>query len=96
MNNIRKYIFPFAVICMLLLMCGCKKKETYTVTFDANGGTGTMQPQIFVEDEPHALRLNEFTCDNLLVYLLPHCKLPILFHLANLSQPSRVHLIDLA
>ena len=64
MNNIRKYIFPFAVICMLLLMCGCKKKETYTVTFDANGGTGTMQPQIFVEDEPQALRLNEFTCDN--------------------------------
>ena len=64
-NNIRKYIFPFAVTCtLLLLMCGCKKNETFTVTFDSNGGTGTMQPQIFIEDEPQALRLNEFTCDN--------------------------------
>lgn len=63
--NIRKFFYPFAVICMLLLlMCGCKKKETFTVTFDANGGTGTMCPQIFVEDEPQALRLNEFSCDN--------------------------------
>ena len=64
-NNIRKYIFPFAITCtLLLLMCGCKKNETFTVTFDSNGGTGTMQPQIFIEDEPQALRLNEFTCDN--------------------------------
>ena len=63
--NIRKIIFPLAVTCfVVLLMSGCNKKETYTVTFDANGGTGTMQPQIFVEDEPQALRLNEFTCDN--------------------------------
>ena len=65
MNNIRKYFFPFAVTCiLLLLMCGCKKNETFTVTFDANGGTGTMEPQIFIEDVPQALRLNEFTCDN--------------------------------
>ena len=49
---------------VVLLMSGCNKKETYTVTFDANGGTGTMQPQTFVEDEPQALRLNEFICDN--------------------------------
>ncbi len=63
--NIRKFFFPLAVICfVVLLMSGCKKKETYTVTFDANGGIGTMQPQTFVEDEPQALRLNEFTCDN--------------------------------
>lgn len=63
--NIRKIFFPLAVTCfVVLLMSGCNKKETYTVTFDANGGTGTMQPQTFVEDEPQALRLNEFICDN--------------------------------
>lgn len=64
-TNIRKIFFPLAVTCfVVLLMSGCNKKETYTVTFDANGGIGTMQPQTFVEDEPQALRLNEFTCDN--------------------------------
>jgi len=63
MNNIRKYIFPFAVICMLLLMCGCKKKETFTVTFDANGGTGTMEAQTFTEGEAQALTRNAFTYD---------------------------------
>ncbi len=63
--NIRKIFFPLAVTCfVVLLMSGCNKKKTYTVTFDANGGTGTMQPQTFVEDEPQALRFNEFTCDN--------------------------------
>ena len=67
--NIRKFFFPLAVICFaVLLMSGCNKNETYTVTFDANGGMGTMQQQTFVEDEPQALRLNEFTCDNCVFY----------------------------
>ena len=64
MNNIRKYLSPFAVICMLLLLiCGCKKKETFTVTFNANGGTGTMEAQTFTEGEAQALTRNAFTYD---------------------------------
>lgn len=48
---------------LLLLMCGCKKKETFTVTFDANGGTGTMEAQTFTEGEAQALTRNAFTYD---------------------------------
>ena len=64
MNNIRKYFFPFAVTCMLLLlMSGCNKHETFTVTFNANGGTGTMEAQTFTEGEAQALTRNAFTYD---------------------------------
>lgn len=64
MNNMRKYFFLFAVTCMmLLLMSGCKKSETFTVTFDANGGTGTMEAQTFTEGEAQALSRNAFTYD---------------------------------
>jgi len=34
---------------------------TYTVTFNANGGTGEMQPQAFTEGETKALTANAFT-----------------------------------
>jgi len=62
--NIRKIIFPLAVTCfVVLLMSGCNKKETYTVTFDANGGTGTMETQTFTEGEAQALTRNAFTYD---------------------------------
>ena len=44
-------------------MCGCKKKETFTITFDANGGTGTMEAQTFTEGEAQALSRNAFTYD---------------------------------
>lgn len=37
---------------------------TYTVTFDANGGSGTMQPQTFREEVAQALRTNAFTRSN--------------------------------
>ncbi|MBR3947050.1 MAG: InlB B-repeat-containing protein [Bacteroidales bacterium] len=60
--NIRKIFFPLAVTCfVVLLMSGCNKKETYTVTFDANGGAGTMQQQVFTEGEQQALSKNTFT-----------------------------------
>ena len=36
-------------------------KRQYTITFNRNRGTGTMQNQIFVEDEPQALTTNTFT-----------------------------------
>ncbi len=64
-NNIRKYIFPFAVTCiLLLLMGGCKKNGTYTIIFDANGGTGTMEPQIVKYGEQFTLKKNVFTREN--------------------------------
>ena len=37
---------------------------TYTVTFNANGGSGTMQPQTFTEGEAKALTANAFTYEN--------------------------------
>jgi len=58
-----------------VIASGCKKEDnnggnsgggdnpatTYTVTFKANGGTGTMQPQTFTEGETKALTANAFT-----------------------------------
>lgn len=64
MNNIRKFFFPLTLTCMLLLLIsGCKKHETYIVTFNANGGTGTMEAQTFTEGEAQALTRNAFTYD---------------------------------
>ena len=37
---------------------------TYTVTFNANGGNGVMQPQTFTEGETKALTANAFTWEN--------------------------------
>lgn len=60
--NIRKFFFPLAVTCfVVLLMSGCNRPETYTVTFNPNGGTGTMAVQTFTEDEAQTLTLNAFT-----------------------------------
>lgn len=48
----------------MIAICGCKKKETYTVSFNANGGTGTMAPQTFTDGVAQALTLNSFTREN--------------------------------
>ena len=37
------------------------EEMTFTVTFDANGGTGEMKPQTFQANEPQYLRANAFT-----------------------------------
>ncbi|MBO7480680.1 MAG: InlB B-repeat-containing protein [Bacteroidales bacterium] len=42
--------------------------NTFVVTFDANGGTGTMQPQTFTKDVPQALAMNAFTRENYSFY----------------------------
>lgn len=39
-------------------------KATYTIIFDANGGSGVMNPQIFTYGEPQNLSPNEFTMEN--------------------------------
>lgn len=36
-------------------------RETYTITYNANGGSGTMSPQIVYRDEDVTLSLNAFT-----------------------------------
>ena len=59
-----QYTLTFVVIFTMvavLSISGCKKKETYTVTFDANGGTGEMSEQVFTEGEPRALAGNLFS-----------------------------------
>lgn len=56
------YIFAAIVITMTAFL-GCNRPETYTVTFNPNGGTGTMQPQTFTEGEAQALTRNAFTYD---------------------------------
>ena len=59
------YLMIFAVITLagMIAISGCNKKETYIVTFNANGGTGTMTAQIFTEGEAQALTRNAFTYD---------------------------------
>ncbi len=49
--------FVFAIF----VFCGCDRPETYIVTFNANGGYGTMQQQVFTEGEQQALNRNAFT-----------------------------------
>ena len=57
-----KFYFFAAILILTAVFTGCDK-ETYTVTFNPNGGTGTMQPQTFTEGEAQALNRNAFTYD---------------------------------
>ena len=59
------FLMVLAVVTLagLMVISGCKKKETYTVTFNANGGIGTMTEQTFTEGEAQALTRNAFTYD---------------------------------
>lgn len=62
----RSIFFVIAVISMIgmLAISGCEKNPvTYTVSFDSNGGTGTMTEQKFTEGESKALTANKFTRD---------------------------------
>lgn len=62
----KKSIFLlFAIVSAagMIAISGCDRPETYTVTFNPNGGTGTMQSQTFTEGEAQALTRNAFTYD---------------------------------
>ena len=62
----KRKIFLFLAIVSVVGMVaisGCKKKETYIVTFNSNGGTGTMAAQTFTEGEAQPLTLNSFMRD---------------------------------
>ena len=61
MNKFYLMIFSVVTLVGMIVISGCKKKETYTVTFNANGGSGTMAAQTFTEDEAQTLTLNAFT-----------------------------------
>ena len=62
---IRKISSILVFISILGIFVGCKNKETYTVSFDSNGGSGNMAAMTFMEGEPQTLHLNLFTyCDN--------------------------------
>ena len=57
-------IFFIAILSVaMLFVSGCHKDKTYVVTFDANGGTGTMKEQKFDEGVEQALSANSFTRD---------------------------------
>ena len=53
-------LFAILSVAGMVAIGGCKK-ETYTVTFNANGANGTMQPQEFTEGKAQPLTVNDFT-----------------------------------
>lgn len=67
LNNMRKFIILFVIVSVvgMLAFSGCDFGDTYTITFDANGGTGVMDPQTFTGSVNKALTLN-----NLLVKVM--------------------------
>ena len=62
MRREKIFLVAFAIVAMLFVS-GCHKDKTYVVTFDANGGTGTMKEQKFDEGVEQALSANSFTRD---------------------------------
>ncbi len=54
-------LFAIVSIAGMIAISGCNKPETYTVTFNANGGAGTMVSQSFTEGEAQLLTRNAFT-----------------------------------
>lgn len=62
----RIFFLAFAIVSVfgMLAFSGCHKEKNYTVTFNANGGVGTMDEQVYVEGEAQALSHNLFTCEN--------------------------------
>ncbi|MDR0206017.1 MAG: InlB B-repeat-containing protein [Bacteroidales bacterium] len=60
MKKINLFITLLAIY--VLFLAGCKKNNL-TVTYDANGGIGTMPAQNFERDEPQVLLPNAFVCE---------------------------------
>ena len=60
MKKIVLLVVVASAIMGMLAISGCGKEKVYTVTFDANGGTGEMKEQIFVKDVAQALISNAF------------------------------------
>ena len=55
-------LFAIVSVAGMIAFSGCDTNvTTFTVTFDANGGEGTMDTQLFTEDYEKALSANKFT-----------------------------------
>ncbi|MBR5983803.1 MAG: InlB B-repeat-containing protein [Bacteroidales bacterium] len=54
-------LFAIVSVAVMIAISGCNRPETYTVIFNPNGGTGTMESQTFTEGEALALTRNAFT-----------------------------------
>jgi uncharacterized repeat protein (TIGR02543 family) len=52
----------------MLTISGCERSNKYIVTFNANGGSGIMEQQIFTEGEQQALKSNTFSRDGYTFY----------------------------
>ena len=61
MKRFALLLFTVITFSVLLATSGCEKLETYIVTFNANGGVGTMQAQRYTESVEYALSRNAFS-----------------------------------
>ena len=61
----KKTLLELSIILMFatLALFSCNRDETYIVSFDANGGSGRMQSQLFDAGVPQALIQNAYTRD---------------------------------
>ena len=58
---VRQYMMRAAMtLVMMVMVLTAAVAQTVTVTFDANGGMGTMKPQTFTAGTPQALKSCEF------------------------------------
>lgn len=55
------HLITMLALVAVLGLASCNKEKTFTVTFNANGGTGTMAVQTFSSKEAQALAANAFT-----------------------------------
>lgn len=55
------HLITMLALFAVLGLASCNKEKTFTVTFNANGGTGTMSVQTFTGNESQALAANAFT-----------------------------------
>jgi len=55
------HLITMLALVAVLGFASCNKEKTFTVTFNANGGTGTMAVQTFSSKEAQALAANAFT-----------------------------------
>ncbi len=59
----KSFVLVFIILFVFTLVACADNKETFTVSFDANGGTGTMTSQSYTENEAQNLKANTFAKD---------------------------------
>lgn len=58
------FVLFFSALVFFMASCDGADKplpKTFKISFDANGGTGEMESQLFTQSKPQALKLNAFT-----------------------------------